>query len=104
LYFHGGNFTVGSKELLSKSFAENLVDLGFVIVAPNYRLCPTISLYNGPVADTFDAYNWALRHLPAILKRDAGIDVDDKKVVTFGHSCGGTLALLTVGNYIQTKH
>lgn len=96
LYFHGGNFTVGSKELLSQNYVEQLLGLGFVVVSANYRLCPTISVFDGPVTDALDAYGWAQDVLPGLLHKDAGVRVDSSKIVVLGHSAGGLLALLTV--------
>lgn len=96
LYFHGGNFTVGSKELLSQNYAGKLLGLGFVVVSANYRLCPTISVFEGPVTDALDAYSWAKDALPGLLQKDAGVRVDGSKIVVLGHSAGGLLALLTV--------
>ncbi|KAM0415898.1 hypothetical protein ACHAPT_013160 [Fusarium lateritium] len=97
LHFHGGNFTVGSKELLVRHQAEKLVDLGFVVVSANYRLSPTITVFEGPVKDALDAYRWAQMTLPELLSADAGVNVDGSRIVTLGHSCGATLALLTAG-------
>lgn len=96
LHYHGGNFVVGSKALLGEPHVKKLLELGFVVVSANYRLCPTTTVYDGPVQDAFDAYNWARTILPDKLKADAGIEVDGTRIVTFGHSCGATLALLTV--------
>lgn len=96
MYYHGGNFTVGSKELLSQNHVKKLLDLGFVVVSADYRLCPTISVFEGPVTDALDAYSWAQGELPRLLHTDAGVRVDGSKVVVFGHSAGGLLALLTV--------
>lgn len=96
LYFHGGNFTVGSKELLSQNHVEKLIGLGFVVVSANYRLCPTISVFEGPVTDALDAYDWAQGVLPGLLHEDVGVRVDGAKIVVLGHSAGGLLALLTV--------
>lgn len=96
LYYHGGNFTVGSKELLSQNHVKKLLDLGFVVVSANYRLCPTISVFGGPVTDALDAYSWAQDELPRLLHTDSGVRVDGSKIVVFGHSAGGLLALLTV--------
>ncbi|KAJ5904899.1 uncharacterized protein N7473_001815 [Penicillium subrubescens] len=97
LHFHGGNFTVGSKEMLPHYQAAKLVDLGFVVVSANYRLCPTITVYEGPVSDAFDAYKWSQSKLPDLLSNDAGVSVDGSRIVTFGHSCGAALALLMAG-------
>lgn len=104
LYFHGGNFTVGSKELLSKNYIERLLELGFVVISANYRLCPTTTLYDGPVSDTRDTYTWAQNTLPGLLKTDAGIDADGTKIVVLGHSCGGALALLTVSGILYQNN
>lgn len=98
LYFHGGNFTVGSKELLSQNYVEKLLSLGFVVVSANYRLCPTITVFEGPVTDALDAYGWAQSALPGLLHKDAGVRVDGSRLVVLGHSAGGLLALLTVGS------
>ncbi|KAF5264219.1 hypothetical protein FOXYS1_5005 [Fusarium oxysporum] len=95
LYVHGGSFTLGAKEMLNKNYSNKLTELGFVVVSPNYRLAPTINVFDGPVTDVRDAYTWAASKLPALLEKDANVHVDPKRVVVFGHSCGGTLALLT---------
>ncbi|RHZ66779.1 uncharacterized protein CDV56_109393 [Aspergillus thermomutatus] len=94
LYFHGGNFTVGSKELLPQFYKDRLIELGFIVVSANYRLCPTISVYNGPVKDCLDAYEWVRLELPGLLKEE-GVAADGSRIGVFGHSCGATLALPT---------
>jgi acetyl esterase/lipase len=79
--------------------------LGFLVVVPNYRLCPHISVFDGPVTDSKDCLVWAVKELPALLKKekkekkDGGDDyyeIDTSKVVTMGHSGGGGLALRMV--------
>lgn len=97
IYHHGGSFTVGSKAMLGKPHIEKLLDLEFVVVSYNYRLCPTISIREGPVADAIDLYKWAQTKLPDLLKQEAGVAVNGNEIVTLGHSCGGTLALLLAG-------
>ncbi|KAH9205682.1 Alpha/Beta hydrolase protein [Leptodontidium sp. 2 PMI_412] len=98
-YVHGGNFIVGHKDLLSPDYAETLLDLGFgAVVSPNYRLSPTISAYDGAVTDTKDAYNWTINKLPAQFAQDTGVKLDPERIVAFGHSAGGTLALLTASS------
>ncbi|RKL36745.1 hypothetical protein BFJ72_g8294 [Fusarium proliferatum] len=95
LHFHGGNFTVGSKQMLSRDQSERLLDLGFVVVSANYRLAPTVTVFEGAVKDALDAYEWSRAKLPGLLLEDAHIKADGSRIVTLGHSCGGTLALLT---------
>ncbi|KAI1031307.1 hypothetical protein LB504_000113 [Fusarium proliferatum] len=98
LHFHGGNFTVGSKQMLSRDQSEKLLDLGFVVVSANYRLAPTVTVFGGPVKDALDAYEWSQTKLPGLLLEDAHIKADGSRIVTLGHSCGGTLALLTASS------
>ncbi|KAL1885061.1 hypothetical protein Plec18167_001718 [Paecilomyces lecythidis] len=74
---------------------EKLLELGFgAVVSPNYRLGPTISAQEGPVQDAKDSYLWSQEELPSILAKEANIQLDGSKIVAFGHSAGGTLALL----------
>ncbi|KAL2849856.1 Alpha/Beta hydrolase protein [Aspergillus pseudoustus] len=94
LYFHGGGYVVGSRAMLSATHVEALNDAGFVAVSSDYRLAPTISVLDGPVADSVAAYEWAQDELPGLLEKEHGIRVNGKNIVTLGHSCGGGLALL----------
>ncbi|KAJ5392312.1 hypothetical protein N7509_007802 [Penicillium cosmopolitanum] len=95
LYFHGGNLVLGHKDMLSNGYIQQLLDLGFgAVVSPNYRLAPTISALEGPVQDAKDSYLWTQTQLPEILAKDTNIRLDGDRIVTLGHSAGGTLALL----------
>lgn len=83
--------------MLSPDYIQELLDLGFgAVVSPNYRLAPTISAREGPVQDAKDSYVWSQTRLPELLARDANVHLDGNRIVTFGHSAGGTLALLMV--------
>ncbi|VUC22767.1 unnamed protein product [Clonostachys rosea] len=96
ILYHGGAFTVGSKEMIPQTQIQKLVvDWGWIVVAPDYRLCPTISLYEGPITDALDAYNWSILSLPDILRKEGVGNVDTQRVMSGGYSAGGTLALLT---------
>ncbi|WQF77164.1 Putative Acyl transferase domain superfamily, peptidase S9, prolyl oligopeptidase, catalytic [Colletotrichum destructivum] len=65
--------------------------LGVVPVSVDYRLCPEVSFAQG-IADVLDAYRWALRDLPGIL-RSRAVEVDLSNVVVIGWSSGGHLAV-----------
>ncbi|CAK1366161.1 unnamed protein product [Cercospora beticola] len=97
VWYHGGGFITGNYNMIPAFELELLHRNGFVIVCPNYRLVPTISLKDGPVADAIDAFQWARNTLPELFKADTGIVIDPNNTVTLGHSCGGGLALLTGG-------
>lgn len=79
--------------MIPPSQISYLTNLNFVVVAPNYRLCPQVSVQDGAFADTASAIAWCRAKLPSLLKSSHKISVDSTKVVAMGHSAGGTLAL-----------
>ncbi|KAF5865349.1 hypothetical protein ETB97_004160 [Aspergillus alliaceus] len=93
IIYHAGGFVKWSKEVVPKSEISTLARLGFVVVVPNYRLCPQISVVNGPIADSKDCLVWAATKLTELLQTESVV-VDSTRIVTMGHSAGGTLALL----------
>ncbi|KAH0533883.1 hypothetical protein FGG08_007497 [Glutinoglossum americanum] len=92
LVLHGGGFVIGSKEMVPAAQIQRLAALGFVVVVPNYRLCPQVSVYDGPVADAQDALAWCRAEVPGLVGGE-GVVVDGGRVVAMGHSAGGSLAL-----------
>ncbi|KAL2829518.1 Alpha/Beta hydrolase protein [Aspergillus cavernicola] len=92
LAFHGGGFVVGSRDMIPTAQIQYLVDSGFVFVSADYRLCPQVPLYDGPIEDAKDAYSWSKNLLPGLLE-EADIDVDPTTIVALGYSAGGLLAL-----------
>ncbi|KAJ4318834.1 hypothetical protein N0V84_006647 [Fusarium piperis] len=94
LVIYGGGFVSGSKSSVSKARLESLaLDFGFVVVVPNYRHCPTVSLHDGPIRDVHDCYSWARQDLPKLLSEDAGVAVSGQNIAVIGSSAGGLLAL-----------
>ncbi|KNG89194.1 hypothetical protein ANOM_002565 [Aspergillus nomiae NRRL 13137] len=93
IIFHAGGFVKWSKEVVPKSEISTLTKLGFVVLTPNYRLCPQIPVYNGPITDSRDCLVWAANEFPGLLQNES-MEVDPTQIVTMGHSAGGTLALL----------
>ncbi|KAH7131738.1 Alpha/Beta hydrolase protein [Dactylonectria estremocensis] len=99
IMFHGGGFVIGAKERIPPQHIKMLIELGFIVVVPNYRLAPTISMYEGPFQDSKDAYTWCQTDLPKLLP--TGLSVDSQRMVAIGYSAGATLALLLAS--MQTK-
>lgn len=89
---------LGSASMVPKSQIAHLVAKRFVVVVPEYRLCPQVSLYDGPIQDAKDVLKWAQEELPALLREARNIEADAARVVAMGHSAGGLLALTTVCN------
>jgi acetyl esterase/lipase len=95
LIFHAGGFVLGSTSLIPKGQISYLVSRGFVVVTPEYRLCPQVSLFAGPVQDAGEVLKWCQSALPALLQQQTSVAVDASRIVALGHSAGGTLALHT---------
>lgn len=94
---------MGSTELIAKNQVDYLVSKGFVVVQPEYRLAPQLSLRDGPIQDAKDSYEWAREKLPALLNDSSGISVDAGRVVCMGYSAGASLALMTVSRPIMSN-
>ena len=96
LMFHAGGYVMGSTAMIPKNQIINLIRMGFVVVAPEYRLCPQVSLYDGPIQDAKEVYHWCQKQLPGLLKEATGIEADSQRIVAWGHSAGGNMALSLV--------
>lgn len=92
--FHAGGFVLGSTDLIPRNQIAGLVGRGFIVVIPEYRLCPQVSLFDGPIQDAKDVYRWCQFELPRLLK-DVNVQADGSRIVAMGHSAGGQLALTT---------
>lgn len=80
-----------SKATFPRAAVEFFFGNNVLPVSVNYRLCPEVSLTEGPMGDVVDAYRWILNELPALLEF-WGIRIDTLKVVAVGWSSGGHLA------------
>lgn len=101
LILHGGGLVLGSKAIVPKPQISYLTKAGFLVVVPNYRLCPQVSAFEGPITDSKDCLIWAIKHAASLLEQEAdGYRVDSEKVVVMGHSAGGGLAL----NMVRPPH
>ncbi|KAF4302040.1 hypothetical protein GTA08_BOTSDO06246 [Botryosphaeria dothidea] len=101
ILFHGGGFAIGSKDTVPESQISAPAELGFVTIAANYRLCPHVSLWDGPLADARNVYFWSRKKLPHLLQDDVGVTLNADKIVAIGYSAGSTLALHLVRAFIQ---
>ena len=72
---------------------QKLIGLGFVAVSIDYRLCPELTLIDGPMADVCDAFEWARTSLPSVPRIRSDVKLTGQKVVAIGWSTGGHLAL-----------
>ncbi|KAF2234981.1 alpha/beta-hydrolase [Viridothelium virens] len=83
--------------MVSADQIEDCQERGWIVVVPEHRLCPQVDILQGPVSDCRDLLDWiyagGLDEELASSGATSPFKVDDKRVVTFGTSSGGTLAL-----------
>lgn len=71
-----------------------LLQRGFLPISVDYRLCPEVSLFDGPVTDCRDALRWVRETLPSLSLSWPNVRVlPDGKVLALGWSSGGQLAM-----------
>lgn len=90
---------LGSSKMINKDQVNDCLQRGWIVVAPNHRLCPGVNLIEGPVQDSRDLLAWVYDGgLQAAISSHAStkyiVDVDH--VFAFGASSGGTLSLCLV--------
>lgn len=91
---------LGHSRMVSKDQIRDCLDRGWIVVVPNHRLCPQVNILEGPIQDCRDLLRWIYDgHLDAVLagKEDtAKFSCDLDRVIAFGTSSGGTIALSLV--------
>jgi acetyl esterase/lipase len=86
IYFHGGSWCMGDKDILTRPFFTHLAAQGHTVMDVSYRLCPEVDIYC-MIGDVKRAVAW--------MKDNASrYGVDPEKIVLGGASAGGHLALL----------
>jgi acetyl esterase/lipase len=89
---HGGGYMTLSRKSVRNHQTQYLLDNGVLPVSLDYRLCPEISITEGPLEDMRDALIWAREKLPSLAK-NYGIIVNTAKLAVVGWSTGGHLAM-----------
>ncbi|KAL2702177.1 hypothetical protein AAEP93_006475 [Penicillium crustosum] len=93
LMIHGGGHIMLSRRDIRPKQTKLLLDAGFLPVSIDYRLCPEVSLLEGPMRDSLEAFRWARHTLPKLNISRPDIQPDGNKVVAVGWSTGGHLAM-----------
>lgn len=81
-----------SRKDIRPAQTQLLLEKGFLPVSLDHRLCPEVSLLEGPMVDVCDALHWARETLPN-LHPYSNWDLDGSRVVVVGWSSGGQLAM-----------
>lgn len=101
---HGGAFHLGSSKMVNKDQVADCLSRGWIVIAPNHRLCPQVTLLDGPMRDCRDLLGWVydggLQKALDAINADGSYAVDTDHVFAFGTSSGGTLSLALVSSCI----
>ena len=90
---HGGSHILFSRKDIRPAQTRLLLERGFLPVSLDHRLCPEVSLAEGPMVDVCDALFWARNTLPNLQLKRSGLEIDGSRVVVVGWSSGGQLAM-----------
>ena len=86
--------------MVSADQIKDCQDRGWIVVVPEHRLCPQVNILEGPVADCRDVLEWihsgGLDEELARNTATASFRADPGRIIAFGTSSGGTLALALV--------
>ncbi|KAI9687136.1 MAG: Type I Iterative PKS [Bathelium mastoideum] len=93
LMIHGGGHVIYGREDIPMKHIRALLQRGFLPVSIDYRLCPEVSLLDGPVTDCCDALRWVRQCLGAIEFAGCTVRADSSRVLAIGWSSGGHLAM-----------
>lgn len=85
VFFHGGAWRNGYKEWIG-AMAPSVTACPAILVAPNYRLLPTVRLTSA-IEDCIKALAWVWRFI-------SNYGGNQRKIILAGHSAGGHLAAL----------
>ncbi|RDW61218.1 uncharacterized protein DSM5745_10716 [Aspergillus mulundensis] len=96
---HGGAFMLGHSGMVSKPQISDCLARNWIVAVPNHRLCPGVDVRSGPMSDIRDFLAWIYAQtdgLDSFLQSQEGAEgycVDEERVMAFGTSSGGMLAL-----------
>ena len=82
-----------SRKDIRPSQTELLLAAGLLPISVDHRLCPELSLIDGPMTDICHALSWARNTLPTLTLSRPDIHPDGTNIVAIGWSTGGVLAM-----------
>lgn len=98
---HGGGHVMLSRQDIRPRQTQMLINRGFIPISIDYRLCPEVTLFEGPMTDVADALAWIRTRLPKLRLSRSDVRVDGNLVAAIGWSTGGTLAMSLAWNSLH---
>lgn len=96
---------LGASGMVNPDQIRDCLDRGWIVVVPNHRLCPQVTLLDGPMQDCRDLLEWIYegRLEESLKKQGYSAQYDLSHVFSFGTSSGGHLALSLVSQQCRHK-
>ncbi|KAI3393412.1 hypothetical protein diail_4307, partial [Diaporthe ilicicola] len=90
---HAGAWIFGSSRLINADQVRDCLSRDWIVLSPQFRLCPQVDILEGPIGDTRACLAWVHsgdldRELGAY-----GLSADLDRVASYGMSSGGSIAL-----------
>lgn len=102
LMVHGGGHFLFSRKDIPMKHVRVLLQRGFLPISVDYRLCPEVNLFEGPITDVCDSLQWIRETLPSLQFCGPIVRIDPDKVIAIGWSSGGQL-VMTLGYMASTR-
>ncbi|OJI96474.1 hypothetical protein ASPVEDRAFT_98181, partial [Aspergillus versicolor CBS 583.65] len=92
---HGGGWLMGHPVMNPKAQIEDSLERGWVVLAPDHRLCPQVNILEGPMGDIRSLHAWVHDgHLDQELQaRSFPLAIDKRKIIATGSASGGHACL-----------
>lgn len=91
----GGGWIMGHPIMNPKGQIEDSLDRGWIVLAPDHRLCPQVDILEGPMGDIRSLHSWVhAGHLDDVLKkRGIPLAADKRRIIATGSASGGHACL-----------
>lgn len=90
---HAGAWIFGSSRLINADQLQDCLSQNWIVLSPEFRLCPQVDILEGPIGDTRACLAWVQSGgLDRELRRH-GFSADLDRIASYGMSSGGSLAL-----------
>lgn len=90
---HAGAWIFGPSRLINAHQLQDCLSRGWIVLSPQFRLCPQVDILEGPIGDTRACLAWVQS---GGLDRELschGFIADLHRIASYGMSSGGSLAL-----------
>lgn len=90
---HAGAWIFGSSRLINADQLQNCLSRNWIVLSPQFRLCPQVDILEGPIGDTRACLAWVQSGRLGRELSSRGFTADLDRMASYGMSSGGSLAL-----------